>query len=406
MNCTVTIPFDEPVNDMAREEILKQVPQLSASLKRPRISPDGSRLEFQVPADQADNTRQHAQRLCGLIQRSLQRVERKVVYTTRAMSQPVALWESDDMSPQNVGIRPVACGQVMLEGIALQLFRFFDTALARLEREWAPHELLTPTLIPSRVLAKCDYFASFPNSLTFACHLQPDVEVINAFRVRHDHKPAVDAEALAEMAPPECCLSPAVCYHVYHCLENVTLPAEGVIYSVRGKCFRYEGTNLRAMTRLWDFTMRELVFVGPGEIVLEQRQQCVERVGAFLDELGLAAEVRTASDPFFIAPEAPSKSYFQLTAETKYEISALLSDKQRLAVGSLNYHTDFFGRAFNIHLEGMGYGHSVCTAFGLERLVWAFLARHGGEPEEWPRELRTAVLSAPPETIQESSRPS
>jgi seryl-tRNA synthetase len=403
MTCTVTIPFEEPVNDMAREEILKQVAQLNASLKTPRIPTDGSRLEFDVPAEQVENTRQHAERLCAVIRRSLQRVERKVVYTTRAMSEP-ALDGKPVPDLNQVGIHSAGQGRVMLEGIALQLFRYFDGALARLETPWAPHQLLTPTLIPAGVLAKCDYFSSFPNSLTFACHLQPDVNLINAFRARHNHKPAVDPQALTEMAPPEACLSPAVCYHVYHCLENKMLAQEGIAYSVRGKCFRYEGSNLREMTRLWDFTMRELVFVGPREHVLEQRQRCIECVGAFLDDLEMAAEIRTASDPFFIAPEAPSKAYFQLTAETKYEISALLQDNQRLAIGSLNYHTDFFGRAFNIRMEGNGYAHSVCTAFGLERLVWAFLARHGGEPGDWPRDLRRAVLSARLETVPEDSR--
>jgi seryl-tRNA synthetase len=106
----------------------------------------------------------------------------------------------------------------------------------------------------------------------------------------------------------------------------------------------------------------------------------------------LAAEIRTASDPFYIAPDAPSKTYFQLTAETKYEVSALMPDEQRLAVGSLNYHTDFFGRAFDIRLEGAGPAHSTCVGFGLERLVAAFIAQHGLEPDNWPAGVRRSVL--------------
>jgi seryl-tRNA synthetase len=141
---------------------------------------------------------------------------------------------------------------------------------------------------------------------------------------------------------------------------------------------------MRGLTRLWDFTMRELVFLGTEQHVLEQRQRCMELIGAFFDKLGLAAEIRTASDPFYIAPDAASKTYFQLTAETKFEVSALLPDNERLAVGSLNYHTDFFGRAFEIDLEGGGFAHSVCIGFGLERLVCAFLAQHGSQPEQWP----------------------
>ncbi len=103
------------------------------------------------------------------------------------------------------------------------------------------------------------------------------------------------------MAQPEACLSPPVCYHVYHRNQGVTLSPEGIVYGVRGRCFRYEASNLREMTRLWDFTMRELVFLGTSESVLHERARCAEIIGEFLDELGLAAEIRTASDPFYVA---------------------------------------------------------------------------------------------------------
>jgi seryl-tRNA synthetase len=383
MSYTVTIALQQRATEITREEILKQVAHLSRSLSRPRISPDGRRLQFEVKREEAESIKPHAEQLCAQIQRSLRRLKRKVVYATHAMAHPVFRGKSGTTP----GVRLAGIGQVMLEGVPLRLFHFFDGVLAELDRKWSPQELLTPTLIPANVLAKCDYFSSFPNTVTFACHLQPEAAVLSRFRARHAGKTTVDAEAVTDMAQPEACLSPAVCYHVYHRLQGSTLPREGVVYSVRGKCFRYEASNMRGMTRLWDFTMRELVFLGPAESVLEQRQRCVQLVGALLDDLGLAAEIRTASDPFYIAPDASSKTYFQLTAETKYEISALLPGDERLAVGSLNYHTDFFGRAFEIDVEGAGRAHSVCIGFGLERLVRAFLAQHGNQPADWPQSM-------------------
>jgi seryl-tRNA synthetase len=386
---TVTIQLREPATDMTREEMLKQVAHLSGSLRNPRISQDGYRLKFDVAADEAENTRQHAEHLCALIQRALRNLQRKVVYRTRAMSRPVIR----GTTVPGEGVIMAGRGQVMLEGFPLQLFRYFDNALAAVERHWNTQELLTPTLIPADVLAKCDYFRSFPNTVTFACHLEPEASVINRFRARHENRTSIDDEALGDMATPEACLSPAVCYHVYHRNQGVTLPPEGVAYSVRGKCFRYESSNMRELTRLWDFTMRELVFLGTSDYVLEERQRCVDAVGEFLDEIGLAAEIRTASDPFYIAPDASSKTYFQLTAETKYEVSALLPNKERLAIGSLNYHTDFFGRAFDINVEGAGPAHSSCIGFGLERFVCAFLAQYGNDPEDWPEPVKTAIFS-------------
>jgi seryl-tRNA synthetase len=178
---------------------------------------------------------------------------------------------------------------------------------------------------------------------------------------------------------------------------GTTVPADGLTYGVCGKCFRYEASNLRDLRRLWDFTMREVVFLGGREQVLEKRARGVDLVGEFLESHRIAAEIRTASDPFFIAPDAVAKTYFQLSSDTKYEVAAALPNGQRLAVGSLNYHTDFFGRAFDVTVDGGGYMHSVCIAFGLERWVYAFLVQHGNDPRAWPEPVRTAPEFAGPE---------
>ena len=109
MNRTVTVPLHEPASDMAREEILKQVAHLSGSLRKPRIPPDGSRLQFEISAEEAEGAQQHAERLCALIQRSLRNIERKVVYRTRAMSNPVFRGTA---APED-GIRMAGKGQAM-----------------------------------------------------------------------------------------------------------------------------------------------------------------------------------------------------------------------------------------------------------------------------------------------------
>ena len=125
------------------------------------------------------------------------------------------------------------------------------------------------------------------------------------------------------MDRPEACLSPAVCYHVYHLHENQTLPAAGISYGICGKCFRYESSNISDLRRLWDFTMREVVFLGNRDTVLTHRTKSVDMMAEFLDAHRLAGEVRTASDPFFVAPDAVSKTYFQLnSARLKRSVAA------------------------------------------------------------------------------------
>ena len=381
----LNVRLEGRAHEMAQEEIQKQVAYLSPQIGNVRFSADGGVLECDVPDAEATRLEQDVRDLAGRLQRSLRRLQRKVLFRSRTADDPVFR----GTSPIE-GVHPLGPGQMALEGVPLALFRYFDRTFSELGNTWDAQPLMTPTLIPARVLSRCDYFRSFPQNVTFASHLHEDLAVIDAFRARHDGRDDLDDGALGDMATPEACLSPAVCYHVYHLHQDRVIPAGGTSHAVCGKCFRYEAGNTSDLRRLWDFTMREVVFMGTREDVLRRREAGISRVATFLDQHDLAGEIRTASDPFFIAPDAAAKTYFQLSSETKYEISLLLPGDERVAVGSLNYHTDFFGRAFDITVENHGLMHSVCLAFGLERWVHAFLAQHGERPEHWPETVRSA----------------
>lgn len=385
MTRRVTITLAAPANDMVQEEIVKQVAFLSSDLRNPVFSANGDSLECDLPSEQVETLIPQVQALAKRVQSSLRRLERKVVYSNLAKV-PIA---TQPLGPLP-GVHFLGLGQAALDNTALRLFRYFDRAFEEYAGRWNAEPLQTPTLIPARVLAKCDYFRSFPQNVTFASHLEPNVQTIDSFRSRHADRETLDDAARQEMETPDTCLSPATCYHVYHLYAGKTIPGGGTVHSVCGKCFRFESTNTSDLRRLWDFTMREVVFMGTREQVLKERERGLELMAAWLDSHRFAAEIRTASDPFFVAPDAMAKTYFQLSSETKYEMSALLADGQRLAVGSLNYHTDFFGRAFDVQLEGGGPMHSVCIAFGLERWVYAFMQQHGTDPTRWPDIVRRA----------------
>ena len=370
---------------MAREEIRKQIAFLSRSVSNVRFSDDGAAVLYDVTGEEDATLEMSVRDLGDRIARALRSLERKVFFASKAMDDPrfAAHVKMD-------GVHFLGTGQVALSGIPLRLFNYFDRVFEKFGDPWRAEPLRTPTLIPSNTLSRCDYFRSFPHNVTFASHLREDVKVVDAFRARHQTADDVDELALADMARPEACLSPAVCYHVYHLHENQTLPAAGISYGICGKCFRYESSNISDLRRLWDFTMREVVFLGNRDTVLTHRTKSVDMMAEFLDAHRLAGEVRTASDPFFVAPDAVSKTYFQLNSDSKLEVSLLLPGGERTAVGSHNYHSDFFGRAFQTEIEGAGPMHSVCVAFGLERWVYAFLQQHGSNPETWPEIVRRA----------------
>jgi hypothetical protein len=385
MSRSFSVVLDIPAHEMAQEEIEKQIAFLAKGIGKVHFSEDGKTLGFDAPANAPDALGSQARDLAMQVQRGLRSLQRKVAYRSSFADRGRFL--GDGTHPD---IHMVAAGQAIITGLPERLFHYFDRILDDFGVIWNPTRVITPTLIPSGVLAKCDYFRSFPQNVTFACHLGEDAETITTFRERHKTRDSLEPDALTHMDAPEACLSPAVCYHVYAMNQGRIIAANGPTYNIRGKCFRFESTNMRDLRRLWDFTMRETVFLGSRDHVLAQRDRGIDLIAKFLEDHQFAGEVRTASDPFFSASDAMAKTYFQLSSETKYELALMLHDGGRLAVGSMNYHSDFFGRVFNVQVDGAGAMHSVCCGFGIERLVYAFLSQHGNNPEQWPEVVRRA----------------
>lgn len=372
-------------NEMAREEIRKQVVFLSRDIGKARFCEDNQTIEYEAAEDSGERLATEVRTMALRIERALRNLERK----SRLSYKP------DGSSPLSGNFSLDGCdlagnGQVILHGVPLALMRYFDRVFEGFGTAWSAQPVQAPVLIPDSVLARCDYFRSFPQYVTFATHLQEDVQLLNSFRERHGSASQLDGEALRDMEHPDTCLSPAMCYHVYHWRQNQTISSGPQAYGICGPCFRYESENMSSLKRLWNFTMREVVFLGARENVLQAREQSIEMMGQFLRDHRLAGEIRTASDPFFVAADAVAKTHFQLSSESKFEVALPLADGDFLAVGSHNYHSDFFGRAFNIRVDGAGAMHSVCVAFGLERWVFAFMQQHGSDPGRWPDPVRLA----------------
>jgi hypothetical protein len=359
---------------MACEEIGKQLAFLGENI---RISPDGDRIEFEASPEVGPALLAKVETHARRIERVLRSVPRKVIFRSAAADRQIST-EPVDLA----GVYTFGAGWVALQGIPLRLFRYFDRVFACLGLRWSADALSAPSLISERTLARAGYFSSFPQHVTFASHLKQDSEIIEGFRER---------QSAPNLEKPGACLAPAVCYHVYRLFQDRAVPPTGAVYNICGKCYRHEPANTADLRRLWEFTMRELVFLGPSTFVLGGRDQSIAMISEFLDVHQLAGEIRTASDPFFLAPDTMAKTYYQLKSDSKFEISLFLPDGERLAVGSFNSHADFFGRAFNVTIEGGGPMHSACVAFGLERWVYAFLAQHGSEPGRWPDPVRTAA---------------
>jgi seryl-tRNA synthetase len=147
------------------------------------------------------------------------------------------------------------------------------------------------------------------------------------------------------------------------------------------------------MHRLWDFTMREIVFVGDAEYVEQARERVVDAATSLMEAWDLSFRLVSATDPFF-ATVRGSKALFQRSRALKHEMMIDVGAGARgaIAAGSINAAGELFGNAFDIRTASGKTATSACVGFGLERLVLALFAQHGFAPARWPRAMREVVF--------------
>lgn len=231
-----------------------------------------------------------------------------------------------------------------------------------------------PALIPTTVLHQAGYFDSFPQFLMTTGRFGTEADA-TAFAAGDEGSRTVHTGY---------CLSPTVCYHAYHQLAGTRLADEGHVLTACGKIFRFEEQDHRSLERLWDFTMREIVFLGSREAVNDTRRRIVDAVCRMVDDLRLAGHLEIANDPFFAGAATAERVMVQRALKLKYELQLPVVEGRTIAVGSFNLHGTKFGEAFGITTSGGTPAYSGCIGIGLERIAYAFLCRHGVDPSGWP----------------------
>ena len=284
--------------------------------------------------------------------------------TTRAaFASPV------DALVQRGDLAVTGAGQVTLSGVALEVFRAVDRAVAGWAAVLGATERAFPSLIDSRVLERAGQLESFPQHVTIAAHLEPNGQTASENGVRH-------------------ALAPAVCYHSYPEWEGKTVGEAPTLLTAVGRCYRYEGGHHVPLERLWEFSMREIIVLGSRDQVEHVRQALVERVSSLVATLSFDGAIEPATDPFFTSGDE-GRRLMQQAGALKYELQLTVDASGRsVAVASFNHHHDYFGQRFAIRLPNGAAAHSGCVAFGLERWVLALFAQHGADEARWPDAAR------------------
>lgn len=289
----------------------------------------------------------------------------------------------DDMLARGLAAR-CGPGRVALAQPALALLERLDAMLRDLAvAGFGAREFRYPTLLPTAQLRRSGYLRSFPQHVMFATRLHADLDTYAEFVA------ALESDGLSVLGyceDAELCLPPTMCYHTFHQLSGTALAGNAVV-TARGRSFRYESRYHSDLERLWDFTIREIVFVGSRGFVAGCREAFLAQATELLDRLDLAGFCEVAHDPFFGSPQGGPSVSSQRMLALKYEARLAVAADRTIAVGSFNRHDQHFGSAFKITEEDGGAAYSACVGFGLERLCYAVLCQHGLDPGGWPAAL-------------------
>ena len=345
-----------------------------------------STIEAEVASE--ESAARVADRIRELVQRYEVRsvaIGRSILFEQRREHPVVDVWQG---LLERRWVSQVGEGHVILRGPAAVLLGMIDARIERTfvkafdaEREYYPSTILC------RTLDRVHHFTSFPEHVDFVAHLRRDLDVINGFSddckgsgwSAHHHR--------ERMADSDMAITPSCCYHCYEGMEGWVLDPPGRSVTAVVECHRYEGANHRSLNRLRAFTMREVVWVGHPQFVMDNRAKAESLIIQLARDWELTVRFETANDLFFTA-DYGVKASFQLQRQAKRELRLFIpADDEWLSVFSSNFHASTFGTAFNITVNGRP-ASSGCIGWGYERWVYAIFSQFGFDPSRWPAALR------------------
>ena len=131
------------------------------------------------------------------------------------------------------------------------------------------------------------------------------------------------------------------------------------------------------------------MFVGDKNFVINTRNKLIKSLKKFFKVSNLNCSIEVANDPFFSANI--EKKIIQDALDLKYEILADIPFlKKKIAVGSINFHLNTFGKAFKIKQNGKAV-FSGCIGIGFERLLLALYSQFGTNLKSWPKNFKDLI---------------
>ncbi len=395
---STTINLKRKIDGELAADIEKESVFVSPFLERLKVREDGTAVEYEVlDTAKLDEVGPKVERYLDAMLQRTHNFETKVFLKNRRKDEgPYTSAVHEELKARG-WLHDYNKGYVAISGPVLNLARLVDTRAGELyHAHFGATDGQYPAFIDGETLAKCGYFDSHPNAVSFIGHMVEDFDAIEEFRRANSCAEGWSLPEDTHVHMPGQCLNPAACFPCYPTLEGHRIPDEGTAFTWMGRVFRYESKNISGLDRLWEFNVRELVFVGTEDYVKDCRRRALPLIGELAAAVDVECSIETASDPFF-ATVAAAKKFWQQAQEVKNEIMLPVEpapdgSERRLACGSINLHGNFFGTRFDIEAADGKPAFTGCIGLGIERWVLAGFVQHGFDPKRWPAAIRNEVF--------------
>jgi len=279
-------------------------------------------------------------------------------------------------------------GIFSLGGPFLEMYRTLDRKLMEFALAQHARDVVLPITTSLETLNQADFFKRTPQFAQFMCTLKSDADAILDFSSRiggqdpefhfHDY-----------LHPPRNMCRSAICLSSYPQFEGRTLSSDDFCaWTVIGKAFRNEASNVDSLERLFEFSMREIIYFGNREYVAKRLGECMQWFIQLMESFGVQGVIQTANDPFF-AEKIQALQFYQLAEQSKLEVRWVNPwSGNPVSVGSINNHGAHFAKAYNIRVSSDQYATTGCVGFGYERFLFVLLSQFGLDENAWPKPMQ------------------
>ncbi len=392
----VSIDLPRQVDEEVAGDIEKESVFVSPAIDRIVVNPDGKTANVILKDRRAtDENMDKAARFLDVMAKQVSGYEIKVFAEHKRKDDGPYQRNVNEGLVERGWLYDYGMGQVAYSGPVLKLARLLNEKAAELYvAEFAAKDGHFPALVDADTLHKCGYFDSHPNAVTFVGNMMEDFDAIEEFRMANSCSEGALLPPAEHIHNGGMCLNPAACFPAYPTLRGKKYET-GECFTWMGRVFRYESRNISGLDRLFEFNVRELVFVGSDEYVRDVRERSIPVVHNLAEYFDIDCKLQTATDPFFATVSA-AKKFWQAAQEVKNEIKIPVlngkGEESTLACGSINLHGHFFGEKFDIQDNEGNAAMTGCVGLGIERWVLAVFTQHGFDEDRWPATVRKRIF--------------